>query len=966
LAGLVGGVCATLIAAGPCLAAGSDPGFLTADERTWLSQHAGQIRLGPEANYPPFSFVDSDGVWRGLSADMARLVEERLGVTFHILAATNLAPILDKAQRDQVEIITSLKPTAARSQFLSFTRPYVVVPTVIIAQTGKFPGTSPDDLRGKKVAVGKGYGVEEYLETHFPDIALVPVSDDLEGLRKLSFGEIDAVIMDVASASYFIDREKVTNLHVTGTAGYTYDLSFAIRKDLPILAEIMSKTLEALPEKRRQDVLKSWIKLDLDPLELLWSRYKNILLMMLAIALAGVGFSIVVWIVMLRRTVAERTLALSESEEKLTLFIEHAPVALAMFDREMRYLAVSRRWLDDYVFAGGTIIGRCHDEIFPQAAERWKDVHRRCLAGETMRAEEDRFQRADGTMRWLRWEMRPWLSPAGAIGGSVLFSEDITERKEADIRLHKAQEAAEAASRAKSAFLANMSHEIRTPLNAILGFTRLLERDRPTVEQAERLDKINVAACHLLSTIDNILERAKIEAGKLQLETADFALGSVLDAVASLISEAARSKGLSVETACDGVPRWLKGDPTRLRQALLNYAGNAVKFTGRGGIVLRVRVLEEQGDDLRLRFEVTDTGIGIAPEQLATLFQPFAQADASTTRKFGGTGLGLSITRHLAEMMGGEAGVDSTLGGGSTFWFTARLQRSTAAMVPSAARAAMADGEHRLRHLCAGARVLLAEDDPVNQEVAMDLLSTAGLVVDVAGNGRQAVAMAAAADYNLILMDMQMPELDGIESTTAIRALPGRASIPIVALTANVFDEDRQRCLDAGMNDFVAKPVEPEALFAMLLTWLSPPTPPLSPDGPVAPVPSVAGLDPALAGMPGLDPAFGLKMVRGETATYARLLRTYALSHRTAVDDVRTWTAAGDFDEARRLVHTLKGASAVLGVIGVQAKAADLEQAIAQRRPDVPFLTEALERELVPLTTSLLALLPTADASPIP
>jgi CheY-like chemotaxis protein len=263
----------------------------------------------------------------------------------------------------------------------------------------------------------------------------------------------------------------------------------------------------------------------------------------------------------------------------------------------------------------------------------------------------------------------------------------------------------------------------------------------------------------------------------------------------------------------------LRGDPTRLRQALLNFASNAVKFTEHGGISLRAKLLERQGDQLLVRFEVEDTGIGIPEEGCAGLFQAFKQIDASTTRKYGGTGLGLAITQRLAQLMGGETGVTSKQGCGSTFWFTARLEIGNA--VAGQQESTLSEPERKLRQQHQGTRILLVEDDPMNQEIACELLKETGLQIDLAENGQQAVAKAASTNYALILMDMQMPEMGGLEATSIIRRLPERTWTPIIAMTANAFDEDRERCIAAGMSDFIAKPVDPELLFQTLAKWLS-------------------------------------------------------------------------------------------------------------------------------------------------
>ena len=386
-----------------------------------------------------------------------------------------------------------------------------------------------------------------------------------------------------------------------------------------------------------------------------------------------------------------------------------------------------------------------------------------------------------------------------------------------------AKEAAEAANRAKSTFLANMSHELRTPMNAIMGMTGMALRRAVDPKLHDQLTKVDLASRHLLAVINDILDISKIEAERLTLERIEFRLQDVVANLKSLINLKIQEKNLALVVEMDGTlpGQALLGDPLRLGQILINLTSNAIKFTPDGGeIGIRAQCVHDSSHDVALRFEVRDTGIGISSEEQQRLFLAFEQSDSSMTRKYGGTGLGLAISKRLVHMMSGDIGVTSAPGCGSTFWFTARFDKAGNSVSPQ--RAPSPDSaEAQLKQRFRGAKILVAEDEPINQEVLLGILADAGLATNLAEDGAAAVALARQNDYDLIMLDMQMPRMNGVEAARAIRALPSYAHTPILAVTANAFSEDRQTCLAAGMNEHIAKPVDAAMVYQSLLRWLS-------------------------------------------------------------------------------------------------------------------------------------------------
>ncbi|MFY7863350.1 PAS domain S-box protein [Roseateles sp.] len=662
---------------------------------------------------------------------------------------------------------------------------------------------------------------------------------------------------------------------------------------------------------------------------------------------------------------------------KLSLALEQSPVSViitdteglidyvnAAFTRASGYSAREVMGKNPSLLASGQTAPGVYVEMWETLlrGEPWQGMlHNRRKSGELYvdRVAIFPLRREDGRVTHyvaLQVDVSERMAIEAELNQHRIHLEDLVTQRTA--QLSEATRRAEAANASKSAFLANMSHEIRTPMNAVLGAARLMQRDlsalqNPTPQTTQdsvarllsRVQQIDQTGRHLLTLLNDLLDLSKIDAGKIKLVHADFALRPLIDELLLMVRERAAEQEVALVLDLEGVPAALHGDGLRLGQILLNYLSNAVRFTQRGQVCVRARLLSQDGGSLLVRFEVEDQGIGISEAEQARLFQVFEQAAEDTAHRFGGTGLGLAIARKLAELMGGQVGVRSQPGQGSCFWVELPMAQAHESTLPTPS----ATGEQALLQLrgLGPRRVLLVDDVAINLEIASDLLRDAGLEVQVASDGLEALSLAQRESFDLVLMDLRMPKMGGIEATRELRQLPGYESVPVIALTAQAFEEDRKDCQQAGMNDHLSKPVLPELLYAKLLQWLLPEAqrpanagaapvasaPPSTPTSASEPEPEPS-LPADLLQMEGFDVAAAQRLLGRRLGRLPGLLARFGREQGDACERIEAALAQGDRASASRIAHSMKGTAASLGLVMISELAAELESNLRDASSD--------------------------------
>ena len=910
--------------------------ILTSAEKRWLTTHD-SIHLGVHKSYLPYEAISSNGVYEGIVAEYLHFISRRINLKMRPEGVISWYNPIKLITDGQVDVIPMLGPTEERRKYLLFSRPFLRMKIAIMVKDGS-SFESIEDLRGKTVAAILNHSYEKMLRQDYPGINFTLVPTEEDALKLIYAGKAQAVIGDLATLTYLRNKDSECRLKLLCITPYEYDICFGVRRDWPELVSILNKTIATMPLRYQHYLYRHWTNIRVEK-QLDWHLIGRIAggggIFMLLL-MVGIFF----WRRQIIREISERRAAENNLRNHLdflkTLF-DTIPGPVFCCSGDGIILSCNRFFID--LLAGPGVPELSGASIFEAINRNNND--KTDFLRERLRAVPDAGNALIFDLELLDCsnQLREFSVYIGAFRKDMQSRAmigvmlDITDKKQILHELELAKNEAEAATEAKSNFVANMSHELRTPLNAVIGISHLLSQTSLDEKQCSYLEKIDSASRHLLGVINDILDFSKIEAGKMTIEEIDFSMAATCQELNDMFLNKAKEKKLELTFALDEkIPPMLCGDPLRLKQILINLISNSIKFTHKGSIAVTIEAGRKRGRKVKLKFSVRDTGIGMSQEQLDSLFEPFSQADNSMTRKFGGTGLGLVITRRLIEIMSGHMEVESTPNFGSNFIFDIELnmvvEDNADAMVASPIITVnhMTMKEKNLERLnkIRGAKVLLVEDNTINRQVAMEMLSQVGISVDSAENGKEAVdcLLVAHHDYDAIFMDVQMPIMDGYKATETIRA--AGIATPIIALTAHVMPAAIKRCLQSGMNDHLNKPLNPELLYVSLLKWIKPGQRETIEENRKAVLSPTE--KPKLCDMPGLNISRALDPLDGDTVLLSQLLNSFRKDFGPEVSSIMHAFDSGDLNYLKHTFHKIKGSASYIGADDLRNLAAELEE----------------------------------------
>ncbi len=960
------------------------------DERDWIKNNP-VITVGVDMEFAPIEYLDKNNQYAGVTADFLALVAKKTGLVFKIDLDHSWKESMTRIKTGKIHMLGAAVPSKQRKRYMDFTQSYASLSGVIIVKKSVTEPMSLEKLNGMNVAVVQDYIWRDILETSHPQLEINPSPDIQTTLKKVSFGMTDAMVGYLATASHYIEQLGISNLKVSGETLAVMDISFAVAKEYPQLKNILNRVLEETTQIQKDSILRKWISLQLNkPTDL--KRVSRVLLPWICLGLS-ILIGIVIWNRSLHKKVNQRTKklnqelaqrkqmeqALRESEEKYrSIFGNIQDVYFEIQPQgQGKILEISPSIEKVIGYHRKLMLHSLLSRIFVDHKE-FKAMLAKAIREERLVNHETLLIRPGG--KTLTCFMNAMLirnaqgKPIKIVGSIRNISDHVKAQKQlkkayreleervrertAELRntnkeLNKAKEAADKATLAKSNFLANMSHEIRTPLGGVISASELVMNESPPHKIARYINIIRTSAHALLEVIDDILDFSKIEAGKLDIEIHSFHINQLISRATNLFRHKLTEKEITFVADIEpNTPVHLMGDSFRIQQILTNLLSNAIKFTDKGGrITLGVSAApcDNEPGTVRMKFLVADTGIGISPEHQDLLFTPFSQVDASTTRKYGGSGLGLSICGQLVEMMNGTISVESYPQKGSCFLFNIPLKVLEKSDMDQMAPPSLMNRPQSIstyRTFLEGRKLLVAEDTPTNQEIILAILELAGIETTLADTGIKAVEAVKHQEFDAVLMDIQMPEMDGFETTRAIRRQKGKGQLPIIAMTAHTLKEDESKCIAAGMNGYISKPVNQDKLFKTLITFIHG----QNTDLPVQDTEEPTELTGSLPKqVPGIELEEAIKTIGIDANAFINILQTFYKSYEHIANHIESAWISRNREEVITQLHTLKGSAGGIGATELHGRVLELEK-LCRETSRLPAMEKAA---LAPLENAL-------------